>query len=147
MKPTIAALERVYAYNFNNPRVLYELAGAYDTNGEEEKARALYEKALEAGLEGDLLKRCYVQYGSTLRNINELEASGAVFKRAREIFPDSVALAVFQAITEHASNRADSAIAILLETIAENVATVDIERYKPAIRGNAEYIRSIRRTS
>ena len=143
MQPTIDALLPLLDANPLNARVLYEVGGAYDTAGQEPAAAAFYERALDAGLSGDLLRRCYLQYGSTLRNLGELERSADVFDRARSDFPDSPSLAAFQAITLHASGHLDEAVASLLELVAGSVDSPDLERYKPAIRGNASYIRSL----
>ncbi len=143
MGPTIAALVPIYEANPDNPRVLYEVGGAYDTNGDEELALTFYERALDAGLSGDLLRRCYLQYGSTLRNVGAYERSAEVFAQARRDFPESPSLAVFEAISLHASGRLDEAVASLLEVIADGISSPDLDRYKPAIRGNAEYIRSL----
>lgn len=143
MQPTLDALQAVYAERPENARVLYELGGAYDTAGDGETARAFYERAIDAGLDGDILRRCYLQYGSTLRNLGELERSAEVFAGARLEFPESAALATFEAITLHAAGRHDEAIASLLEAVADHAHSDDIDRYKPAIRGNAAYIRSL----
>jgi tetratricopeptide (TPR) repeat protein len=145
MQPTIDALLPLYASHPENARVLYEVGGAYDTAGQEETARGFYESSLAAGLEGDLLRRCYVQYGSTLRNVGEYEKSREVFATARNIFPESPALGAFEAITLHAAGQPDAAVAALLDLLVDFVRTPDIDRYKPAISGNAEYIRSLER--
>ena len=143
MQPTIDALLVILANLPADARVLYEVGGAYDTAGQEQTARSFYEQALQVGLTGDLLRRCYVQYGSTLRNLGEFARSEGVFVRARQDFPDSPSLAVFQAISLHASGRFDEAVASLLEVVAEGVESPDIERYKSSIRGNATHIRSL----
>jgi tetratricopeptide (TPR) repeat protein len=143
MQPTIDALLPLCDAHSENARVLYEVGGAYDTAGQEETAREFYEKALAAGLEGDLLRRCYVQYGSTLRNVGEYEKSCEVFVAARKAFPESPALGAFEAITLHAANRPNEAIASLLDLVVDFVRTPDIDRYGPAIIGNAAYIRSL----
>ncbi len=145
MAPTIEAVLCLHAAHPENARVLYEVAGAYDTAGQEQVAQGFYERALEAGLEGDLLRRCYVQYGSTLRNVGEFGKSRDVFAAARKKFPDSPALAVFEAITFHAEGRANEAFASLLELTVDYVESSDIDRYKSAISGNAAYIRSLDR--
>lgn len=143
MQPTIDALLPLYTSHPENARVLYEVGGAYDTAGQEGIAQGFYEKALAAGLEGDLLRRCYLQYGSTLRNVREYEKSKEIFTKARTAFPKSPELGVFEAITLHAAGQPNESIAVLLEVVAEFVATQDIERYKPSISGNANYIRSL----
>ncbi|OUM42652.1 tetratricopeptide repeat protein [Arthrobacter sedimenti] len=143
MQPTIDALLPYYASHPENARVLYEVGGAYDTAGQEDIARAFYEKALAAGLEDDLLRRCYVQYGSTLRNLGEYEASLEVFRAARAAFPRSPAIAAFEAITLHAAGQSDKSVAFLLDLVVNFVRTPDIERYEAAISGNAAYIRAL----
>ena len=145
MQPTIDAMLPLYASNPDNARVLYEIGGAYDTGGQEEVTRGFYERALAAGLEGDLLRRCYVQYGSTLRNVGEYEKSLDVFATARNTFPESPALGAFEAITLHAADQPDAAVAELLDLLVDFVRTPDIDRYKPAISGNAAHIRSLER--
>lgn len=122
--------------------MLYEIGGAYDTAGQEDVARGFYEKALAAGLEGDLLRRCYVQYGSTLRNLGAYDKSLEVFKAARTAFPDSPALGAFEAITLHAAGRSNESVASLLELVVSFIHTSDIERCTPALSGNAAHIRT-----
>jgi tetratricopeptide (TPR) repeat protein len=146
MQPTIDALLPLCASHPENARVLYEVGGAYDTAGQEDIARGFYEKALAAGLEGDLLRRCYVQYGSTLRNVGEYVKSREVFREARTTFPESPALVVFEAITLHAAGQPNESIAELLDLAVNFIRTPDLERYKPAISGNAAYIRSLEGT-
>lgn len=143
MQPTIDALLPYYVAHPENARVLYEVGGAYDTAGQDDIALGFYEKALAVGLEGDLLRRCYVQYGSTLRNLGAYERSLEVFKAARAAFPDSPALGAFEAITLHAAGRSNESIASLLDLLVKFVRTSEIDRYKPAISGNAAYIRAL----
>jgi tetratricopeptide (TPR) repeat protein len=143
MQPTLEALLPILERHPANPRVLYEVGGAYDTAGEENTAASFYERALDAGLSGDLLRRCCLQYGSTLRNLGEFARSAAVFERARARFPDSPSLAVFEAISLHACGRLDEAVAALLDAVATGIKSPDLERYKPAILGNAAHIRSL----
>jgi tetratricopeptide (TPR) repeat protein len=141
MAPTIAALLPLLQRHPDNPRVLYEVGGAYDTAGDEEQAVGYYERAIAAGLDGDFARRCALQYGSTLRNLGRLDESLAVFARARAEHPDSASLAAFEALTLHAAGRMDAAVAALLDVVADHVVSEDLERYKPALRGNAEYLR------
>ena len=143
MKPTIAALRPLLEQNPHNARVLYEIGGAYDTDGQESVALGFYEKAMEAGLDGDLRRRCYLQHGSTLRNVGRVDDSLAVFADAREEFPDSVAVGAFEALSLHAAGRVNTALASLLILLADHVDAEEINRYKAAMRGNAEYLVSL----
>ncbi len=146
MGPTVEALHRVLDEHPDDARTLYEVGGAHDTAGEEAVARGFYERALAAGLEGDLLRRCCVQYGSTLRNLGETERSLAVFAQARAAYPASASLMAFEALTLHAAGRLDEAVALLLEAVAssaEGGAGDDARRYVAALRSNAEYVVSL----
>lgn len=143
MGPTIEALLPLYAQHPHDARVLYEVGGAYDTAGEEAIAVEFYERAMTEGLEGDVRRRCYLQYGSTLRNLGRVEESMALFAQARREFPGSVALGAFESLTLHAAGRVNSALGSLLALLADNVHSEEIDRYKTAMRGNAEYLASL----
>jgi len=143
MGPTIAALLHVYELHPLDPRVLYEVGGAYDTAGDETTALGFYEQAMTQGLYGDVRRRCYLQYGSTLRNLGRVDDSVAAFAQARREFPDSVALGAFEALSLHAAGRFNTALGSLLTLLADHVHSEEIERYKPAMRGNAEYLTSL----
>lgn len=143
MTPTIQTLLPIYKQHPNNPRVLYELGGAYDTAGEETTALGLYEDAMAEGLEGEIRRRCYLQYGSTLRNLGRLDDSTEVFSRALSEFPESPALAVFESLTLHAAGRVNTALANLLTVLSDHLDDPELDRYKPAIRGNAQHLFSL----
>ena len=143
MGPTISALLPILEQHPDEPRVLYEVGGAYDTAGAEATALGFYERAMTAGLDGDLRRRCYLQHGSTLRNLGRLDESASVFAQARAEFPDSVALSAFEALTLHAAGQANTALGRLLELLADHVQAEELDRYKPAMRGNAEYLVSL----
>ncbi len=143
MQPTIDLLLLILAEHPDDARVLYEVGGAYDTAGDERIACGYYERALARGLKGDLLRRCSLQYGSTLRNLGDYERSAEVFADARRTFPDSPSLAVFEAVTLHARGRANETVAALLDVIADHVDSPDLDRYRAAIRGNADFVRSL----
>ena len=143
MAPTIAALTTIYDRHPNDARVLYELGGAHDTAGQEEIAVGFYQRALDEGLSGDIRRRCLLQFGSTLRNLGRLQESASLFALARGEFPNSVSLGAFEALTLHAAGFGNSAVGSLLELLADHVEVNELERYKPALRGNAEYLRGL----
>jgi tetratricopeptide (TPR) repeat protein len=142
MGPTIAYFEKLLAEHPDNPYVLYEVGGSYDTAGDEEAAVGYYERALP-GLSGETRRKCLLQYGSTLRNLNRFDESLAVFKKACAEYPESDSLRVFKALTLHAAGLHDKALATLLLVIADKVDTADIKRYEAAIRGNADYLANL----
>lgn len=140
MQPTIDYFCGLLDAHPGNPLVLYEVGGAYDTGGKEEIARGYYERALGAGLDGDTLRRCLLQYGSTLRNLGLHEESLAALQRARAEFPDSDSVRLFLALSLHAASRSDAAVAELIELAADKIGTPEVLRYEAALRGNAAYL-------
>ena len=140
MGPTIAYFEELLARHPDHPMALYEVGGAYDTAGDEAKARGYYDRAMAAGLAGDALRRCLVQYGSTLRNLGLLDESLAALAVAREKFPESDSVRLFHALSLHAAGRSDGAVAELLRIAADRITSPDVDRYKAALRGNAEFL-------
>jgi tetratricopeptide (TPR) repeat protein len=141
MDPTIRAhLELLREYP-DNAVVLYEVGGSYDTAGEEQTAIEYYERAMDAGLTGDVLRRCLIQYGSTLRNLGRFSESVEVLRRARRQYPESDSVRVFLALSQHAGGHADDAVADLLELVVDRLRDGDLPRYA-AIRGLADSIRN-----
>ena len=140
MVPTIAYFAELLAAHPGNAVLTYELAGAYDTAGEESRARSLYEEALSLGLEGDVLRRCLCQYSSTLRWLGELEASREVLERARRAFPESDAVRVFSALTFLEAGASDAAVAELLDVITDHAEVTDLGRWDEGLRGMAGWL-------
>ncbi|WP_044443615.1 tetratricopeptide repeat protein [Agreia bicolorata] len=143
MAPTIEYVTALLAQYPDHPEAIYEVGGAYDTAGEEERARGFYERALAAGLQGDTRRRCLLQYGSTLRNLGLFDESIVVLREACSEFPESDSLRVFLALSLHAASRSDAAVAELLALAADRIHSPDIDRYEPALRGNADYLRAL----
>src|SRR3954452_11223869 len=98
---------------------------------------------MQPGLAGETLRKCSLQYGSTLRNLGRIDDSHRAFRAARESFPDSESLVIFEALTLHAAGRVNSALAGLVELIADRDTTTEVTRYEAAIRVNAAYLSSL----
>jgi tetratricopeptide (TPR) repeat protein len=140
MAPTIAYFEALLAQHPNHPVLTYEVAGAFDTAGEQGQAKTLYERALALGIAGEALRRCLCQYGSTLRWLGELETSLAVLERARAAFPASESVRVFQALTLHELGRPDEAVGLLLGIVAQHGEVTDLGRYAGGLGGLAQWL-------
>ena len=143
MAPTIAAFREVLAEHPDDAGVLYEVGGAYDTDGQEETALGYYRRAMSAGLEGRWLRQCYLQYGSTLRNLGRLDESLAAFDEGIARFPESESLGLFRALTLHAMGRPSAALGAVLTVVADRFPTAEVQRYEAALRGNAAYLVSL----
>ena len=143
MAPTIAAFLDVLAEHPDDATVLYEVGGSYDTDGQEETALGYYRRAMDAGLDGRWLRQCYVQYGSTLRNLGRLDESLAVFDEGLQRFPESESLGIFRALTLHAAGKPSAALGAVLTVIADRFPTDQVQRYEAALRGNGAYLASL----
>ena len=140
MAPTIAYFEELLTRYPDHPVATYEVAGAYDSAGDEARAKPLYERALQLGLAGDVLRRCLCQYGSTLRWLGELDASLAVLERAATEFPGSESVRVFQALTLQELGRSDEAVGLLLGIVAEHGDVTDLGRYAAGLGGLGRWL-------
>jgi len=140
MEPTIAYFQALLAEHPDHPVLVYEVGGAYDTAGQEATARGYYERALALGLDGDVLRRCLCQYGSTLRWLGELDESLAVLDRARAEFPDSDSVRVFRALTLNDAQRPDEAVAELLTVVTGHPEVTDLGRWAVGLRGLAQWL-------
>lgn len=140
MEPTIRYFRELLERHPGHPVVTYEVAGAYDTDGQEAEARRWYEEALRLGIAGDDLRRCLCQYGSTLRWLGELDESLAVLQRARREFPDSDSVRVFLALTLNDAGRHDEAAGELLRVITKHGDVTDLGRYATGLGGLAEWL-------
>ena len=140
MAPTIAYFEALLAEHPDHPVLVYEVGGAYDTAGQEDTARGYYERALALGLDGDVLRRCLCQYGSTLRWLGRYDESLAVLDRARTEFPDSDAVRVFRALTLNDAGHPDAATAELLTVVTEHADVTDLGRWATGLRGLADWL-------
>jgi len=140
MAPTIEYFRRLLEQHPENPAVLYEVGGSYDTDGQEDTAAGYYEQALAKGVSGDIRRRCLLQYGSTLRNLERYEDSLAIFAQGRAEFPDSDSLRVFEALSLHAAGQFHQAFGQLLLLVAERIDSPETVRYAAAIEGNARYL-------
>lgn len=140
MAPTIAYFERLLAEHPDHPVLVLEVAGAYDTAGREDEAAVQYERAMALGLEGDDLRRCLCQYGSTLRWLGRLDESVAVLEGARARFPQSDSVRVFLALTLAEAGRTDAAVAQLLTVITDHPEVTDLGRYAVGLGGLARWL-------
>jgi tetratricopeptide (TPR) repeat protein len=140
MEPTIRYFENLLDQHPGHPVLTYEVAGAYDTAGREAEARERYEEALRLGLDGDALRRCLCQYGSTLRWLGEYDASLQILERARREFPESDAVRVFHALTLNDAGRHDAAVGELLAIVTDHAEATDLGRYATGLGGLAQWL-------
>lgn len=101
----------------NDPQVLFEVGGAYDVLEEARIALSFYQKAIDAGLEGDSLEECMVCIGVCQRGLGEMSTAVATLEKAVEQFPNNNSSRVFLALAYYSDGQDDEAVRLLLDLL------------------------------
>ncbi len=107
----------------------YEVGGEHDSAGREEDAIAHYERALELGLDEELMPGLLLQYGSTLRNVGRLDDALAVLSDGVARYPDHAALRIFRAFALASAGRDREALVDVLNLARTRIDAPEIRRY------------------
>ena len=118
----------------DNPRVLYEYGGAFDSAGHENEAIPLYHQALEKGLSGDYVPQLYLQLASSLRNVGQLDEAITMLEQACQHYPERPSLKLFLALALESAGRDHDALTTLFDLAVIHVDTADMKRYARSIR-------------
>jgi len=113
-----------------DPQVLFEMGGAYDVMGYEDKAIPYYEEAIEEGLDGAELQECLICLGSCHRVIGEAQKSVEVLEEAVDQFPDNNSGRVFLALAYYSNDQYEEAVRTLLGLLLSTTEDEDILSYK-----------------
>jgi tetratricopeptide (TPR) repeat protein len=109
-------------------------AWEFDSAGREAEAVVEYRAAFAAGIDDEDLPGAMLGFGSTLRNVGELDESERVLREAVTRFPDHAALRVFLALTRWERDDKGGAWRELVEALFRADAP-GMARYERAIRG------------
>ncbi len=101
----------------NDPQVLFEVGGAYDVLEEARIALSFYQKAIDAGLDGDSLEECMVCIGVCQRGLGEMSTAVATLEKAVEQFPNNNSSRVFLALAYYSDGQDDEAVRLLLDLL------------------------------
>lgn len=126
----------------DDARAHFEYAGALDYQGREAEAVEPYRRAQELGLSGDDLPRLYVQLGSTLRNVGELDEAERFLREGRRRFPRHAGIQAFHALALVSAGRGQEAVVALLDLITDNADQIELDGYDRALRAYADELRA-----
>ena len=115
-----------------------QLAFEADSAGREEEAVVHYRRAFELGFPDEELAGASLGFGSTLRNVGELDESVRVLSEAIEHFPEHRALRVFLAYSLWSAGRQADAMRTLVAALYVGGPAPELERYRRAITGYAD---------
>ncbi len=110
----------------DNPQVLFEVGGAYDVLEEARVALSFYQKAIDAGLEGDSLEECLVCIGVCQRGLGEMSMAVTTLEEAVAQFPDNNSSRVFLALAYYSDGQDDRAVQLLLDLLLTTTQDSDI---------------------
>ena len=127
----------------NDGRVLYELAGTYDSAGRETEALGWYEQALATRIDEPYRHRALLQQASTLRQLGRLDESLAILDGLAADYPDNVAVVLFRALTLHDLGRDTEALRATASQLVASSAEPDVQRYLRSLRRFTSQIGSI----
>ncbi|WP_243074965.1 tetratricopeptide repeat protein [Microbacterium sp. SS28] len=108
----------------DDPRALFERAGARDSAGLEAEAEPLYRAALAGGLDGELRTRAVIQLASTIRNLGEVEESLEMLRAEYEKSAGTRlndAVAAFYSLALASSGDAARAASVALTALAPHL--------------------------
>lgn len=122
----------------DDPRALFERAGARDAAGLERDAEPLYRAAIAAGLSGTELPQAVIQLASTLRNLGRVEEALDLLRPEYErgaagALPDEVA--AFYALALVSAGQPDAAASVALSALAPHLT-----RYRRSVEAYAREV-------
>jgi tetratricopeptide (TPR) repeat protein len=123
-----------------HPRINYELAGCYDSQGLEEDAIPYYEQAIASGLDGDNLRGALLGLGSSYRCLERFDDAVRTLQKGAATFPDAKEFDVFLAMTRYNVGQHREAMRLLLNHIADFSSEATTQRYRRAIAFYAEHL-------
>ena len=119
-------------------RAELERAYEHDSAGREHEAVAHYRRAFELGVPPDEEQGALVGFGSTLRNVGEVEESLRMLADAVARFPENAALRVFLAYARWSAGAPAEAMRELVGALYVGEPRPELARYERAIRGYAD---------
>ncbi len=107
----------------DSPIAAFELAGALDSTGREERAVAHYRRALDLGLDGGRRRRAVIQLASSLRNVGQAAEGVALLRAEQEAGADELddAVSAFLALALVDTGREREAVGIALAALVPHL--------------------------
>jgi cyanophycin synthetase len=121
-----------------DPRLRYELAGAYDAAGNVERAAGLYEEALASGLREPHRHRAQLQLASSLRVAGRAKEAMRLTEDVLADRPGSLAATMFHALAQADLGAERQALGELIKAALDHTTDADTQLYRRALRQYAD---------
>ena len=125
----------------SDPRLIFELASAFDSSGDSGQAIAMYDRAIGAGLREPHRHQAMIQQASCYRSVGDLAAARGILDELSEMRPGSAAVAAFRALTMLDQGEAPAAVAGLINVLLSHSGDADDEAYRALLHRIAEALR------
>ncbi len=129
----IATARRLLEQDRQDARLVYELAGAHDSAGQERAAIPLYEQALAGGLREPHRHRAQIQQASSYRNIGELGRARQLLDELSASRPDSAAVSVFRALVAYDQGEPAAALTEVASQLMTHAVNPDDTVYREVL--------------
>jgi tetratricopeptide (TPR) repeat protein len=130
-------LNQLKALNDAHPHVAeihYQLAWTYDSLDREAEALPHYETAISLGLPPNELSGALIGFGSTLRNLGQLDRAAEILETGRRQFPEQPEFDAFLALVRHDQGRHTESLQLALTTLVDTSEDPGINAYQRALR-------------
>ena len=134
----LAAAQELVDAHPDDARLLFELAGAKDTMGDEHGAIGLYERALTGGLREPHRHRAQLQLASSLRVVGRAAEAQKVVAEVLDARPHNTAALMLRALVQADLGQERQAVADLIRGTLEATTDVDTQAYRRALRAYAD---------
>ena len=134
----LAAAQELVDGHPDDARLLFELAGAKDTMGDEHGAIGLYERALTGGLREPHRHRAQLQLASSLRVVGRAAEAQKVVAEVLDARPHNTAALMLRALVQADLGQERQAVADLIRGTLEATTDVDTQAYRRALRAYAD---------
>jgi len=107
----------------DDPIGSFEMASAFDSTGQEDRAIPLYRAALAGGLSGSQRRQATIQLASSLRNLGQVAESVELLSAERAAGSDELddAVAAFLALALTSAGREREAVSVALTALAPHL--------------------------
>lgn len=124
----------------DDAEINFQTAVAYDNSGLGRQAIPYYVHALEQGIAGPDLERCFLGLGSTYRYLGYYQEAEETLRRGVQEFPENRGLQIFLAIALYNTEKYKEAMEIVITNLLETTSDEKIQYFKRPIEYYSQHL-------